>query len=62
MNQMTIREIEYSKRRCKTKREEFLDSMDKIISGVIGLRSSIRITITINVVAERSIFRETLNK
>ena len=31
MNQLTISDIEYSQRRRKTKREEFLDSMDEII-------------------------------
>lgn len=31
MNQQTFSDIEYSKRRKKTKREEFLESMDKII-------------------------------
>ena len=31
MNQLTISDIEYSKRRRKTKREEFLDSMNEII-------------------------------
>ena len=31
MNQQTFSDIEYSNRRKKTKREEFLDSMDKII-------------------------------
>jgi len=31
MNQLTISDIEYSNRRRKTKREEFLDSMDAII-------------------------------
>ena len=31
MNQQTFSDIEYSKRRKKTKREEFLEAMDKII-------------------------------
>ena len=31
MNQLSFSDIEYSNRRRKTKREEFLDSMDKII-------------------------------
>ena len=31
MNQQTFSDIEYSNRRKKTKREEFLDSMDEII-------------------------------
>ena len=31
MNQLSFSDIEYSNRRRKTKREEFLDSMNKII-------------------------------
>ena len=31
MNQMTLTDMEYSNRKKKTKREEFLDAMDEII-------------------------------
>ena len=31
MKQQTLSDIEYSKRKRKTKREEFLESMDQII-------------------------------
>lgn len=31
MSQITLTDLEYSNRKKKTKREEFLDSMDEII-------------------------------
>ena len=31
MNQMTLTDMEYLNRKKKTKREEFLDAMDKIV-------------------------------
>ena len=36
MNQLTFSDIEYSNRKKKTKREEFLDSMEEMIHGHTG--------------------------
>jgi IS5 family transposase len=36
MNQITLADMEYSNRKKKTKREEFLDAMEEIIPWAYG--------------------------